>query len=464
MAGADGACMLRMVATRIAPLLAMGLVACVEPEADLGTSGPGGKADGDYDDFLAELYCEPDTGVCIVEGDIALAGEDAVRAYFDRTRTAPGALSVFREDEVDKIWNKLDRFALTYCVSSTEFTGEEYAVMVAEMAAATAEWERNAHVDFKHVPAEDGRCVIGSKAVRFTVVKAPSDAPYIARAFFPYYEETDAAIRMHFPALIDLQTRSPEVNLRGVLRHELGHTLGFRHEHIRPENTSWCDEAETFRPLTEYDRRSTMHYPHCDGEGDWSLQLTELDAIGAAFFYPNFDAYRGERCPGAEVNADGTVNAACLPVVHEMLEIVNTASFDVLDNYMHLDRRAADAIVAMRGTKPFTTLKALYDVLYIGPVSVRRIYDYLYVNGRCAQETDIDGLLDVRCRPVVHRLLALANTATQQQLDIDIGLDSRAAANLVTTRTTNAFTSLVEVWDVSYVKLTALRKLYQYAY
>ena len=43
-------------------------------------------------------------------------------------------------------------------------------------------------------------------------------------------------------------------------RHELGHILGFRHEHIRSEANSSCDEGGAFRAVTDYDQASVMHY------------------------------------------------------------------------------------------------------------------------------------------------------------------------------------------------------------
>ncbi len=451
--------------TTHALLFALALGGCTETETTMGSTGPGGKADGDFEDFLAQTYCEPDSDVCIVEGDFAIPGGEAgLREYFDSKYAAPGGLTVFRENDVDKLWNTIERRNLTYCVSSTEFTADQYLEMIAEMAAATAEWEAVAYVDYRHVPEQDASCVVGNPHVKFAVTNAPSDAPYIARAFFPYYADLDSAIRMSFPQLQELKSEYPEASLRGILRHELGHTLGFRHEHIRPENTSYCRETPSFRSITEYDRRSTMHYPWCDGEGDWSLQLTELDAVGAAFFYPNYERYRGDRCPGAEIKPDGTVSAVCAPIVNEILELANTATFETLDTLVGLDRRAAQNIVDRRATAPFTTLEALDAVPYIGPVSVRRTYDYLYVNGRCAQEVDMDGLIDTRCRPVVHRILELANTATWSALDLDVGLDSRAAENIVMTRLENPFASLVELWDQRYVKTDALRRMYQYIY
>ena len=46
-----------------------------------------------------------------------------------------------------------------------------------------------------------------------------------------------------------------------------------------------CFEDDNFKPLTDYDRFSVMHYPQCNGGGDWSLMLTGLDKAGAACLY-----------------------------------------------------------------------------------------------------------------------------------------------------------------------------------
>jgi hypothetical protein len=74
--------------------------------------------------------------------------------------------------------------------------------------------------------------------------------------------------------------------LTGVLRHELGHVLGFRHEHTR-STASGCYEDGNWRALTStYDRYSVMHYPQCNGLQTGDLVLTSLDKSGARSLYP----------------------------------------------------------------------------------------------------------------------------------------------------------------------------------
>ena len=46
-----------------------------------------------------------------------------------------------------------------------------------------------------------------------------------------------------------------------------------------------CFEDANVVTVTAYDKFSVMHYPQCNGGGDWSLVLTGLDKAGSACLY-----------------------------------------------------------------------------------------------------------------------------------------------------------------------------------
>lgn len=68
-----------------------------------------------------------------------------------------------------------------------------------------------------------------------------------------------------------------------IMAHELGHVLGLRHEHTRPE-AGTCFEDNNWRPLTPYDSASIMHYPQCNGTSS-NLSMTSEDRIGIRALY-----------------------------------------------------------------------------------------------------------------------------------------------------------------------------------
>ena len=85
---------------------------------------------------------------------------------------------------------------------------------------------------------------------------------------------------------------SPDITWPGTIRHELGHMLGFRHEHPWDPSPN-CGEVQDSgapaeiggRQLTPYDSGSVMHYPQCGGVTGVDLTITPLDADGARKIY-----------------------------------------------------------------------------------------------------------------------------------------------------------------------------------
>ena len=172
---------------------------------------------------------------------------------------------------------------LTYCVlKSTFLSPDQYDKVKTAMAAAATAWEQACGVEFEHLAELDESPTISPEGVLFTVRFLDAGGTFIASAFFP----NDPPGRRR--VLIDPSFFGEKLTFdtTGVLRHELGHVLGFRHEHIRTGAPPDCPDEETKDTidLTKYDPRSVMHY-FCGDLGSKTLEITELDKEGAQKVY-----------------------------------------------------------------------------------------------------------------------------------------------------------------------------------
>ncbi|HEX8225235.1 MAG TPA: matrixin family metalloprotease [Allosphingosinicella sp.] len=170
---------------------------------------------------------------------------------------------------------------LSYRVIRETFPDQEsYELVVSSMRAACLEWEQTCGVDFKHMSELDGRPGTAPEGALFTVRAFDAGGEFIAAAFFP----NDPKDRRH--VLVDPSYYTTSFDPVGVFRHELGHVLGFRHEHIRSEAPPDCPDEELFdtRNLGKYDPQSVMHY-FCGEVGSSDLRITDLDRSGSQQVY-----------------------------------------------------------------------------------------------------------------------------------------------------------------------------------
>ncbi len=227
-----------------------------------------------FKEFEEATYLEPMAGgVYIVNGDTPIANEKQLREYYQELFYS--SLIVDRRGGTDSKWDQNQQHNLSYCISNS--FGQYKSQVVSAMAQATTNgWETAADVHFIYDSSQDANCTSSNNNVLFDV-NPTSGAPYLARAFFPGQGRSSRNV------IVDTSSFNSGWPLSAVLSHELGHSLGFRHEHTRPE-AGTCFEDNAWRPLTPYDSSSIMHYPQCNGASN-TLSFSQRDFDGVALLY-----------------------------------------------------------------------------------------------------------------------------------------------------------------------------------
>ncbi|MEO1331915.1 MAG: DUF4214 domain-containing protein [Myxococcota bacterium] len=250
-----------------------------------------------FEEFLALTPYNPDDDSYLIEGDIAIFGRDALEEYF-YSAANPEALTINIRNGVRDQYSTQDKLRITYCIRRPFISVQDNGVGIDRteeigefFLEATTDWEAAANIDF--VQVFDSPCQPTSNPnargyINFSVIPFnfstdnpdPGDDATIARAFFPGSPTSGRRILVD-PVLFNTTGFSRV----GIIRHELGHTLGFRHENaVRPEAPRFCEEGPV-ETLTAYDGRSVMTTPACDGFSNTALTLTALDREGARRVY-----------------------------------------------------------------------------------------------------------------------------------------------------------------------------------
>lgn len=240
-----------------------------------------------FDAFLEKLPTvvvpgQPPRTYYILEGDLLLTREQVkgrIRSYADEPRpVVPGGeLNALTQAGSFVRWPRNAR-NLTYAIDRQSFQNDaEYKEVKTNMAAAAKAWMDacpNCGVTISHRAEFDANATL--KDVTFVVRMDARQGDFVAVSFFP----NDPIYRRYL--IVSQDYFDSKFDHTGVLRHELGHILGYRHEHIGMQGCYWEDDQ--WKPLTSYDRLSVMHY-FCGGGGTLQLQLSKKDIESHAKHY-----------------------------------------------------------------------------------------------------------------------------------------------------------------------------------
>ncbi|WNG50358.1 hypothetical protein F0U60_44175 [Archangium minus] len=267
------------------------------------------KHEEGFKKFKANAVQDPQTGLYIVDGDVPVRSLEEMREYYDSLQLPSNALSLRR---AGVYWDASERRQLTYCIEKSVFENDHYNKVVWAMKEAAKQWEETLDVDFTHIQSEDATCSAFNGNVMFGVSRHTSFGGMINAAAFAFYPDFMRINRTLMITRFGLD--NDHYDLTDTLRHELGHILGFQHEHLRPESGASSDcstEPDLWfanpENLTPYDAQSVMHYNGEKCHGQSNDKLSQLDIEGAQRIYP--PAARALQAKG-DFNGDGLLDAS----------------------------------------------------------------------------------------------------------------------------------------------------------
>lgn len=167
-------------------------------------------------------------------------------------------------------WSEAAAAQLTYYVHAASFPDGAAVRARQLMQAASASWHLACDVRFSEV-ADAAAAVF---AVGY--VDALPGA-LVARSFYP----ADAPQERQVLLSASFFRQPSDAHRIGILRHELGHALGFRHEFWKDERALGLPEPRSFGA----DPQSVMNYPWLVGRPDAVLDLSDTDRFTAAYLY-----------------------------------------------------------------------------------------------------------------------------------------------------------------------------------
>ena len=283
-------------------LILLGAIASLP--ACIGGEDPGGTpeipSDARWEAFKRSAIQISDSPVrYIFGGDMLAVGEDGLRREYERyfgsgsagdghgVGVATSPLTVDSVNGADVLLetsyadSRGGRFDLSYCVQRGTFSASELAAIDTALAQAQDSWSGLVNVYFHHDASQDASCSASNTNVFFNV-RGVSGGAFFASSFFPHDPRSARELLIDDTAFT---TTSGGRDFQGIMRHETGHTLGFRHEHIWLTGGCTGEDLGDARHVTPYDENSVMHYPQCRTTGTGGYRQSDRDYEGAVGLY-----------------------------------------------------------------------------------------------------------------------------------------------------------------------------------
>lgn len=216
------------------------------------------------------------------------------------SKTEPPATPLDQLQERASYWRQPDQRILSYWINLRSFCHTEANPaagcaqadsIAANLATAMKDWMDacpECGIRFERVERRENAVF----AVQYVTRTRDSLLPpqYTAHAFYPSSSKASWVLRVSSR----YRTNHPDYDAVGVLRHEIGHILGYTHEHVAADGNKralcgWTGEGLPAGmravAVTEYDPQSVMHYPCKPLKEKGTFTLSPRDVAGHRALY-----------------------------------------------------------------------------------------------------------------------------------------------------------------------------------